>query len=69
MLRPAPGKAYPERAGLRAEPARCRRPLTLEEVWRGVAAQNAQLEEAGHAALLREEVAGGRLYSGPMCTP
>ena len=66
VVKPIRGKAYPERAALRATPQRCRRPLTLDEIWEAVASCNTALRELREPELIKEEVAGGRLYSGPM---
>ena len=66
VLKPQRGKAYPERTSLRISPSRCRKPLSVEEVWTQIASRNAALREAGHNELIKEEVVAGRLYSGPM---
>ena len=66
VVRPVLGKAYPERAALRGTPNKCRRPLSVDELWEAVAPRNAALRQLREAELLREEVVGGRLYSGPM---
>ena len=41
VVRPVRGKAYPERAALRATPKKCRRPLTPAELGEAVAPRNA----------------------------
>ena len=71
-MRPNKGRTYAERGGeggrssQRLDGEFARKPLTVDEVWANMAPKNAALREAGHAELMREEVVGGRLYSGPM---
>ena len=66
VVSPIRGKAYPERATLRPTPSKCRRPLSLDELWAAVTPRNAALRDLREPELIREEVVGGRLYSGPM---
>ena len=53
VVRPQLGKAYPERAALRATPSKCRRPLTIDELWEAVAPRNAALRDLREPELIR----------------
>ena len=64
---PVAGKAYPERAGYaQAHPEWCRRARPLNQMLADMEVQcNEKLRKAGHSELIREELIGGRLYTGP----
>ena len=66
MRHVAAARASQTGSGQRLEPEFARKPLSPDEVWAKMAPKNEALREAGHAELLREEVVGGRLYTGPM---
>ena len=66
VVRPQPGKNYPERRDLQLKPKLRRQPLppeALDEVRR---IKNKQLRAAGHSELMVEEQIAGRLYTGPI---
>ena len=67
VVEPVEGKVYNERAGWRDEsPDKCRRATALRVFEERMEQTNAKLLSGEHSALMREEVIGGRLYSGPM---
>lgn len=59
-------EAWPERVGFREEhPAWCRQHKTLAELMELLETRaNAKLRSGGHAELIKEELLGGRLYTG-----
>ena len=61
-------EAWPEREGFRtAHPEWCRSHKTLEELTELLEVKaNSKLRAHGHAELIKEELIGGRLYTGPM---
>ena len=60
-----PSQDYPERGDIARQEWR-RKAMPIEELTRRMASRNKELAAAGHAALVLEEVIGGRLYTGPM---
>ncbi len=67
---PSRGTTYPERDGYREKkPEWCRRLKSLDEYMEVMEVEcNQKLRKAGHSELIREELVGGRLYTGPMYT-
>ena len=67
VVNPTPDKVYPEREGLaESHPDWCRKAMSLAELKGMMHEQNKRLLDLGHAALIIEEVASGRLYTGPL---
>ncbi|KOO33679.1 ankyrin repeat protein [Chrysochromulina tobinii] len=65
---PKKGEEFPERPGY-AENNKlwCRVPTALEEMLKAMEEKcNALLRKDGHSELIKEELVGGRLYTGPM---
>ena len=65
VVRPQPGKEYPERADIIGHPELCRQPHPPESFLSVLHLKNAQLEAEGHPVLMKEEQIAGRLYTGP----
>lgn len=61
---------YPERKGLEREHHRSFVPILsfMESGGQLETEANARLREEGHSEIILEELLGGRLYTGPMCT-
>lgn len=59
---------YPERTGLReSNPEWCRKPVPLATLMENMKNNcNMQLAKDGHSEVIKEELVGGRLYTGPM---
>ena len=67
---PSRGTTYPERDGFRdRHPEWCRRLKSLDDYMAIMEVEcNQKLRKAGHSELIKEELCGGRLYTGPMYT-
>ena len=65
---PSRGTTYPEREGFRdRHPELCRRLRSLDDYMAIMEVEcNQKLRKAGHSELIKEELCGGRLYTGPM---
>jgi len=63
-----PQTYYPERSGMReVHPEWCRKPLSLEAMMQRLEDLcNSRLRKDGHSEMIKEELVGGRLYTGPM---
>ena len=61
-------EGWPERKGFKEQHAEwCRQPKSLDELMELLELRaNARLRAEGHAEVIREELLGGRLYTGPM---
>ena len=59
---------YPERSGLReSNPEWCRKPMPLATLMEDMKNNcNMKLAKDGHSEVMKEELVGGRLYTGPM---
>ena len=70
MIAPVKGKQYPERESYRAEhPEWCRAVQPMDRSLELMETEcNAKLRKAGHSELIKEELVGGRMYTGPMVT-
>ena len=68
VVKPEDGKDYPERKGYReTNPVWCRLPKKLDAMMVVMEeACNSKLRKEGHSELIREELVGGRLYTGPV---
>jgi hypothetical protein len=68
VTEPHKDTAYPEREGLREQhPEHCRKPKTLELMLQRMEVDcNEKLRAAGHSELIKEELVGGRMYTGPV---
>ena len=66
VVAPEKDVEYPERAGFREHHASwCRVPTPLEKMLEVMEAKcNAKLRQDGHSEMIREELIGGRLYTG-----
>ena len=64
---PVKGETYPERAGYRDGPKAswCRLPMALDEMMKAMETEcNVRLRKDGHSEMIKEELVGGRLYTG-----
>ena len=69
LIRPrAESIAYPERKGMREDnPQWCRVGIPLDALEQVMEVEcNVKLRKEGHSEMIKEELAGGRLYTGPM---
>jgi len=68
VTRPEKGFEYPEREGYKEHHTSwCRVPRSLESMLGDMEAMcNERLRKDGHSEMIREELVGGRLYTGPM---
>ena len=70
VIHPSRGMSYPERDGYREKkPQWCRNVKGINDYMDVMERDaNQHLRKAGHSELIKEELVGGRLYTGPMYT-